>query len=189
MRAADVPLGTPGAAVLVLTDNDLAGKVRLAAPGFSGLAALGSITLTVRRRGLRPPTRGVPGPGERDGPAEQVLLPDARDDGREVATAREVPAAFEDPVDRPGVLSLIARGSAMAQLVVRKLETKVVMELRKRAARSGRSMEAEHREILRAVLLAARGKESLKELLLLMPAVGQDSDFARPKGRPRRARY
>ena len=76
----------------------------------------------------------------------------------------------------------------MAQLVVRKLESKVVMELRKRAARSGRSMEAEHREILRAALLPTRGKESLKELLLLVPAVGQDSDFARPKSRPRRVR-
>jgi plasmid stability protein len=75
----------------------------------------------------------------------------------------------------------------MAQLVVRKLESKVVLELRKRAARSGRSMEAEHREILRAALLPARGKKSLKELLL-MPTVGQDSDFARPEGKPRRVR-
>ena len=40
----------------------------------------------------------------------------------------------------------------MAQLIVRKLESDVVAELRKRAARSGRSMEAEHREILRAAL-------------------------------------
>jgi plasmid stability protein len=62
------------------------------------------------------------------------------------------------------------------------------MELRKRAARSGRSMEAEHREILRAALLPAHGTKSLKELLLTMPAGGEDSDFARPKGRPRRAR-
>ncbi len=76
----------------------------------------------------------------------------------------------------------------MAQLVVRRLESKVVVELRKRAARSGRSMEAEHREILRAALLPARGKKSLKELLLLMPEAGQDSDFTRPEGRPRRVR-
>jgi plasmid stability protein len=76
----------------------------------------------------------------------------------------------------------------MAQLVVRKLESKVVIELRKRAARSGRSMEAEHREILRAALLPARGKESLKELLLLMPYAGRDSDFARAKGKLRRVK-
>jgi plasmid stability protein len=84
------------------------------------------------------------------------------------------------------VLSLIAVGWAMAQLVVRRLESKVVMELRKRAARSGRSMEAEHREILRAALLPARGMRSLKDLILLMPAVGRDSDFVRAEGGPRR---
>ncbi len=73
----------------------------------------------------------------------------------------------------------------MAQLVVRRLEPEVVMELRKRAARSGRSMEAEHREILRMALRPGRGAKSLKELLLLMPAVGQDSAFARLSGKPR----
>jgi len=76
----------------------------------------------------------------------------------------------------------------MAQLVVRRLEEAVVRELRKRAARSGRSMEAEHREILRTALRPGRGAESLKDLLLLMPAAGQDSDFERPKGKPRRVR-
>jgi plasmid stability protein len=49
-------------------------------------------------------------------------------------------------------------------------------------------MEAEHREILRAALRPGRGAKSLKELLLLMPAAGQDSDFARPRGQPRRVR-
>ena len=74
----------------------------------------------------------------------------------------------------------------MAQLVVRKLEEDVVAALRERAARRQRSMEAEHREILRAALRPGRGTRSLKELLLRMPAVGEDSDFARPKARPRR---
>jgi plasmid stability protein len=86
------------------------------------------------------------------------------------------------------VLSLIAEDPIMAQLVVRRLETKVVVELRKRAARSGRSIEAEHREILRAALLPARGRKSLKELLQQMPDVGSDADFARPPSRPRRVR-
>ena len=76
----------------------------------------------------------------------------------------------------------------MAQLVVRRLDPKVVVELRKRAARSGRSMEAEHREILRAALRPGRGTQSLKDLLLLMPAAGKDSDFARLRSKPRRAR-
>ena len=85
------------------------------------------------------------------------------------------------------VLSLLA-AREMAQLIVRRLDPEVVAELRKRAARSGRSMEAEHREILRAVLRPGRGAKSLKELLLQMPAAGQDSDFARLRGKPRRAR-
>lgn len=76
----------------------------------------------------------------------------------------------------------------MAQLIVRKLDAEVVAELRKRAARSGRSMEAEHREILRATLRPGRGTRSLKELLLQMPAVGEDSDFARLRRKPRRVR-
>ena len=74
----------------------------------------------------------------------------------------------------------------MAQLVVRKLEEGVVAALRERAARRQHSMEAEHREILRAALRPGRGTRSIKELLLRMPAVGEDSDFARPKAKPRR---
>jgi antitoxin FitA len=75
----------------------------------------------------------------------------------------------------------------VAQLIVRSLEQNVVAELRRRAARSGRSAEAEHREILRTALQPA-GARSLKELLLQMPAVGEDSDFARSKAKPRRVR-
>jgi len=66
-----------------------------------------------------------------------------------------------------------------AQLIVRNLEEEIVRELRMRAARHGRSAEAEHREILREALLPAKGKMSLKELLLAMPSVGEDSDFER----------
>lgn len=76
----------------------------------------------------------------------------------------------------------------MAQLIVRKLEQKVVAELRKRAARSGRSMEAEHREILRGALRPGLRAGSLKELLLQMPGAGEDQDFARLRGKPRRVR-
>ena len=74
----------------------------------------------------------------------------------------------------------------MAQLIVRKLEEGVVAALRRRAALRGRSMEAEHREILRSALRPGRSARSLKELLLQMPATGRDSDFVRPKARPRR---
>ena len=64
------------------------------------------------------------------------------------------------------------------QLIVRNLEEEVVRELKQRAARHGRSAEAEHREILRHALLPGK-KKSLKELLLEMPPVGEDGDFER----------
>jgi plasmid stability protein len=74
----------------------------------------------------------------------------------------------------------------MAQLIVRKLEPAVVAALRRRAAQAGRSMEAEHREILREALRGGGKKKSLKALLLELPAVGSAADFARISGRPRR---
>jgi plasmid stability protein len=40
-------------------------------------------------------------------------------------------------------------------------------------------MEAEHREILRQALLAPESGVILKALLLAMPPVGDDADFAR----------
>lgn len=76
----------------------------------------------------------------------------------------------------------------MAQLIVRNLDPDVVSALRSRAARQGRSMEAEHREILTAVLRPGRGRTSFKEWLTRMPAVGADRDFARVRSRPRRVR-
>ncbi len=65
------------------------------------------------------------------------------------------------------------------QLIVRNLEEEVVRELKLQAARHGRSAEAEHREILREALLPAQKRRSVKEILLAMPPVGEDSDFER----------
>jgi plasmid stability protein len=95
-----------------------------------------------------------------------------------VADHRQATSAIIDSVEEV----------AVAQLIVRRLEDEVVVELRRRAARSGRSMEAEHREILRAVLRPVRRVQSLKELLLQMPAAGEDSDFERRREKPRRVR-
>ena len=64
-------------------------------------------------------------------------------------------------------------------MIVRNLEEEVVRELKLRAARHGRSAEAEHREILRQALLPAKARKSLKDLLLSMPAEGEDADFER----------
>jgi antitoxin FitA len=76
----------------------------------------------------------------------------------------------------------------MAQLIVRNLDPQTVSALRARAARSGRSMEAVHREILRAALRPGRGRTSFKEWLSRMPNVGTDEDFERSRRRPRRVR-
>ncbi len=72
-----------------------------------------------------------------------------------------------------------------AQLIVRNLEEEVVRELRMRAARHGRSAEAEHREILREALLPTKRKMSLQEFLLTIPNVGEDADFERSEDRGR----
>lgn len=67
---------------------------------------------------------------------------------------------------------------ATHQLIVRNLEEEVIRELRLRAARHGRSAEAEHREILRKALIPTKKKRTFKEFLLAMPD-GEDSDFER----------
>ncbi len=76
----------------------------------------------------------------------------------------------------------------MAQLIVRNLEEDLVRELKVRAARSNRSAEAEHREILRAVLRARSVGKTFKQQLSEMPGGGREEDFARPRDRGRRTR-
>jgi plasmid stability protein len=73
----------------------------------------------------------------------------------------------------------------MAQLIVRNLEENLVLALKRRAAKAGRSAEAEHREILRAALAQDRARPTFKRLLAEMPAVGRDEDFAMPRDVPR----
>jgi plasmid stability protein len=67
---------------------------------------------------------------------------------------------------------------AMANLLVRGIDDALVQALRERAARHGRSAEAEHREILAASLRRPR-KRSVADVLAAMPNVGHDEDFAR----------
>ncbi|WP_394820550.1 FitA-like ribbon-helix-helix domain-containing protein [Pendulispora albinea] len=73
----------------------------------------------------------------------------------------------------------------MKQLIVRNVEDAVVDALKQRAAKHGRSAEAEHREILKQALLARR-TPSLKRHLLSMPNHGDDSDFDVPRSPARR---
>ncbi|MGH8071673.1 MAG: FitA-like ribbon-helix-helix domain-containing protein [Candidatus Entotheonellia bacterium] len=67
----------------------------------------------------------------------------------------------------------------MANLVVRNLDQRIVDALKQRAARHGRSAEAEHRAIFEDVLLGTLKKKSFAEALASMPNVGRDEDFER----------
>lgn len=66
----------------------------------------------------------------------------------------------------------------MPNLIVRNVDERIVRALKSRAGKHSRSAEAEHREILAAVLLTSR-KKSFAEVLASMPNVGKDTDFAR----------
>jgi plasmid stability protein len=74
----------------------------------------------------------------------------------------------------------------VAQLIVRNVAPAIVRELKLRAARRGRSAEAEHRDILREAVAATPRRRGLKDLIQAMPAVGEDSDFQRPRDLGRR---
>jgi antitoxin FitA len=76
----------------------------------------------------------------------------------------------------------------MAQLIVRKIKDDLVRALKLRAARHGRSAEAEHREILRQILGQRHPGKTFKEFLLAMPNVGEDRDFERLPDRGRRVK-
>ena len=73
----------------------------------------------------------------------------------------------------------------MGQLIVRNVADEVVRALKRRAARHGRSAEAEHREILRAALADDPDGASFKAVLAAMPDVGADEDFVFARDLPR----
>lgn len=66
----------------------------------------------------------------------------------------------------------------MSSLIVRNIDDGIVQALKERAARHGRSAEAEHRALLSEVLLRPC-RRPLAEVLAAMPDVGRDEDFAR----------
>jgi antitoxin FitA len=66
----------------------------------------------------------------------------------------------------------------VANLIVRDIDESVVRALKQRAARHGRSAEAEHRELLASVLRRPR-KRHLADVLAAIPNGGRDQDFAR----------
>ena len=72
----------------------------------------------------------------------------------------------------------------MTSLVVRNLDPRIVDALKQRAARHGRSAEAEHRALLEDALLRPKARP-FAEVLASMPDVGEDADFARVDERNR----
>jgi len=64
----------------------------------------------------------------------------------------------------------------MTSLIVRNIDETIAQALKERAARNGRSAEAEHREILREALARPK-KRSFKDVLMSMPDGGTDEDF------------
>jgi antitoxin FitA len=65
----------------------------------------------------------------------------------------------------------------MAQLIVRDVPADLVVALRQRAVKNNRSVEQEHREILKAALKGPK-RRSLADVLAAIPPVGEDSDLA-----------
>ncbi|MBK8754211.1 MAG: DNA-binding protein [Candidatus Competibacteraceae bacterium] len=68
----------------------------------------------------------------------------------------------------------------MANLIVRNLDDEIVQALKERAARHRQSAEAEHRAILKQILLKPQ-RQSFAQVLASIPDVGLDADFARPQ--------
>ncbi|HEX7048523.1 MAG TPA: Arc family DNA-binding protein [Gammaproteobacteria bacterium] len=66
----------------------------------------------------------------------------------------------------------------MADLIIRNLDEHIVQALKRRAAKHGRSVEAEHRAILETALLKPH-RRTLAQSLAAMPYVGKDEDFER----------
>jgi plasmid stability protein len=60
----------------------------------------------------------------------------------------------------------------MSQLVVRRVPPRIVRALKQRAAKAGRSAEAEHRVILENALAAGGGTRDFKAFLMTMPSPG-----------------
>ena len=71
----------------------------------------------------------------------------------------------------------------MSNLLVRGIDETFVQALRERAAKHGRSAEAEHRAILAAALRRPK-KRSFAEVLATIPNAGTDEDFARINDTP-----
>lgn len=73
----------------------------------------------------------------------------------------------------------------MTELILREVEPSIIAKLQQRAERHHRSVDEEHRAILRETLLGdneAMPTMSFEAYLRSMPDVGTDADFSRIEG-------
>lgn len=70
----------------------------------------------------------------------------------------------------------------MSALILHDVDEVLMRALEQRAARHGRSLEAEHQAILRSVLLGAETVMDFKQFLASMPDVGEDDELCPPRG-------
>jgi plasmid stability protein len=84
---------------------------------------------------------------------------------------------------------MIVAEASMGQLLIRDIDDELVRALERRAARHGRSAEAEHRAILREALTVEGARSSFKEFLASIPDVGEDEDFSFDRDMPRELRW
>ena len=73
----------------------------------------------------------------------------------------------------------------MAELIVREVEPAILAKLQERAELHRRSVEDEHKAILRDALLGGghtKSATTFEQYLRQMPDVGNDADFARIEG-------
>ena len=82
-----------------------------------------------------------------------------------------------DAIAREGVVNALQQVQRLA-LIVHGIDEALVQALKHRAAKHGRSAEAEHRALLEQALLKPRRK-TFAQALRSMPNVGLDTDFER----------
>jgi plasmid stability protein len=73
----------------------------------------------------------------------------------------------------------------MSELILREVELSIVEKLKQRAAKHHRSVEEEHRTILRDTLMGDSEETptiTFEAYLRTMPDVGTDTDFSRIEG-------
>lgn len=75
-------------------------------------------------------------------------------------------------------INLSGRAAVVPSLLVRNVDESIVQALKERAARHGRSTEAEHRALLAESLLKPR-RRTLAAVLAAIPPVGKEEDFTR----------